>query len=186
MGPVRSIGFLLQSGFLASTSDDKTVRIWSVTDGQQVCSFSNHTDYIRTLSVLESSPNLFASGSYDGKVCIFNTETQSCVLSLNHEVAVECVKLYGSMAISCGGNVIKIWDVSAGGKLLETIECHQKTISCMALTPNKRFLLTGSLDRQVKVIDMNSFEMVGAFKLDAAVMSLSVNVNYFLLILFNC
>jgi U3 small nucleolar RNA-associated protein 15 len=152
------------------------VRLWSVTEGQEICNFSNHSDYVRSLATSELSTELFASGSYDGKICLFNANSQSLILCLDHGVAVEDVKFVGSLCISCGGNFVKIWDVSVGGKLLQIIECHQKTISCLALSSNGHFLLTGSLDRQVKVIDLASFEIVGSFKFEAAVMSLSVNV----------
>lgn len=154
------------------------MRLWSVTEGQEICCFSNHSDYVRSLATSDCSTDLFASGSYDGKICLFNGNNQSFILSLDHDAAVEDVKLVGSLCISCGGNVVKIWDISAGGKLLQIIECHQKTISCMALSSDGRFLLTGSLDRQVKVINLSSYEIVGSFKFEAAVMSLSVNVYH--------
>ena len=68
-----------------------------------------------------------------------------------------------------GGNVVKIWDVLGGGKLLHVLKSHQKTVTCLCLTPSMKLnqsdatlaprLLTGSLDGHVKVFDISDFKV---------------------------
>uniref|UniRef100_A0A915EHS7 U3 small nucleolar RNA-associated protein 15 homolog n=1 Tax=Ditylenchus dipsaci TaxID=166011 RepID=A0A915EHS7_9BILA len=51
-----------------------------------------------------------------------------------------------TIVVSAGGNKIKLWDMSAGGKLLHSIESHYKTITSMCFASKKTCLLTGGLD----------------------------------------
>jgi U3 small nucleolar RNA-associated protein 15 len=65
--------------------------------------------------------------------------------------------------------VVKIWDVLGGGKLLHTLKNHQKTVTCLCITPPMKAspsdaisaprLMTGSLDGHIKVFDVSDFKV---------------------------
>lgn len=46
-----------------------------------------------------------------------------------------------------GGNVIKVWDALAGGKLITTLCNHHKTVTTLSFCKNYQRLISGSIDR---------------------------------------
>ena len=56
-----------------------------------------------------------------------------------------------TMAVSCGGNTIKIWDLTSGGKRLTTVSPHHKTITALCLADGGQSIVSSSLDRQVSI-----------------------------------
>ena len=55
------------------------------------------------------------------------------------------------MALTAGGNEIKVWDVLGGGKLLHTFSNHQKNVTGLAFDGTGSRLLSCGLDGHVKV-----------------------------------
>ncbi len=78
-----------------------------------------------------------------------DVRTNQVVLSVTHGEPVEDVLMFPSsnMIVSCGGNVIKVWDVLKGGALMRTLVHHHKTITCMSFSSDYKYLLSGGLDR---------------------------------------
>jgi U3 small nucleolar RNA-associated protein 15 len=97
----------------------------------------------------QSSDDLILTGSYDQTVKMIDSRTQSIVISVDHGEPVENVLMFPSanIFISCGGNVIKVWDVLKGGKLMRTLVNHHKTVTSMAFSHNHKYLLSAGLDR---------------------------------------
>ena len=64
----------LENSYLASGSDDRTVKIWDITNGKLKFSFDQsnggHTDFVRSLASLENG--YLASGSRDETVKIWD------------------------------------------------------------------------------------------------------------------
>jgi WD40 repeat protein len=60
--------------------------------------------------------------------------------------------------VTAGGTSLCVWDMLAGGRLLQRLSQHQKTVTCVALSPlagpdsaAAPRMLSGSLDGHVKV-----------------------------------
>eukprot|EP00126_Sphaerothecum_destruens_P003838 Sdes_comp17629_c0_seq1m6896 len=162
-----------------SASDDKTVRCWDVAQEEEVCRFLGHEDYIRTGAVHPNNPNLFFTGSYDNTVKLWDSRTETCVLTCDHHAPVESLVVFagGTLAVSAGGCDIKVWDLLQGGKLLKKISNHQKTITSLCLDSNQSRLLSGSLDHHVKVYDVTDYKVVHSMKNQAPVMSLGLSAD---------
>ncbi|MCP4382429.1 MAG: hypothetical protein GY798_13610, partial [Hyphomicrobiales bacterium] len=76
---VLSVAFSHDGKFLASGSDDKTVRLWEVSTGEQLRELTGHSDYV--LSVAFSHDGKFlASGSYDNTVRLWDVSLYSLFL----------------------------------------------------------------------------------------------------------
>ena len=67
----------------------------------------------------------------------------------------------GGLAVTAGGTSLCVWDTMAGGRLLQRLSQHQKTVTCVALSPlagpdtaAAPRMLSGSLDGHVKVRDL--------------------------------
>jgi U3 small nucleolar RNA-associated protein 15 len=136
---------------ILSASDDKTIRCWDLATETAICVLEGHEDYVRTATTVQATPDLFLSGSYDHTVRLWDFRTQSCVMKADHGSPVEHVLMFpsGSSCISAGNNIIKVWDVLQGGRLLTATSNHQKTVTCLSFDSAHRRLLSGSLDRLV-------------------------------------
>lgn len=164
---------------MASFSDDKTVAVWDIAAEEKIASFAEHNDYVRAGCVSPVTPDILMSGGYDGAVKMYDVRTGNSVFSVDHGSPVESTIFLptGGLFLSCGGTEIKVWDAFAGGKLLANISQHHKTITCLHLASNNRRLLSGSLDRHVKIYDLTTFKVVHSLDYPNAILSLAIPEN---------
>ena len=78
---------------------------------------------------------MFISGSYDHTVQVWDVRasTSGSVMEISHGKPVEDV-IYlpsGGIVATAGGNTVKIWDLIGGGRLLHTMESHNKTVTSL-------------------------------------------------------
>ncbi|GAA5901891.1 U3 small nucleolar RNA-associated protein 15 [Sporobolomyces salmoneus] len=104
---------------ILTTSSDTTVRLFDLSTSAPLRTFSSHTDYVRTASFVPSSPSLIFSGGYDNTVRLFDARVSSsssssgCVWIGRHGKPVDQVLVgeQGTMAISAGGPIMRVWDL---------------------------------------------------------------------------
>jgi U3 small nucleolar RNA-associated protein 15 len=71
-GAVRVTRFAADQTHVISMSDDKTVRYWDLTTEQSIATIHAHTDYVRAGCASLSSTDVWFSGAYDAKVCVWD------------------------------------------------------------------------------------------------------------------
>ncbi|GJQ81490.1 hypothetical protein Trydic_g14645 [Trypoxylus dichotomus] len=176
---VHRTRFLYGKPQISTFSDDKSVKIWDIATEKDISTYSEHTDYVRAGAVNENIPDIVLSGGYDNIVKMYDTRMDKAVITVNHESPVESLLFLpsGGIFLSAGGTAIKVWDALAGGKLLGTISQHHKTITCLCLGSNNTRLLSGSLDRHVKIYDITTFKVVHTLDYPNAVLSLGLSKN---------
>lgn len=157
-------------------SDDYTCRLWDIPNSTELSSFQEHTDYIRCGITSKLNRNLFLTGSYDHTVKLFDTRTDKSVLSMDHGQPVESLLLYPSegLLVSAGGRYVKVWDLLKAGQPLVSLKHHHKTVTCLCLSSNGQRLLSGSLDRHVKVYNTTTYKVVHSFDYAASILSLAL------------
>uniref|UniRef100_A0A672N4S1 U3 small nucleolar RNA-associated protein 15 homolog n=1 Tax=Sinocyclocheilus grahami TaxID=75366 RepID=A0A672N4S1_SINGR len=172
---VHMTSFLSDGFRVVSGSDDLSCRVWDVPSAVELSSLTEHTDYIRALAPSKLNPDLFVTGSYDHTVKVFDMRSGSSVMTMQHGHPVECVLLYPSEAllVSTGGRYVKVWDLLKGGQELVSLKNHHKTVTCACLSSVGNKLLTGSLDRHVKVYN-SSYKVVHNFDCDASILSMAI------------
>lgn len=160
-------------------SDDYTCRIWDIPNSTELLSFQEHTDYIRCGITSKLNSNLFLTGSYDHTLKLFDTRTDKSVLSMDHGQPVESVLLYPSegLVVSAGDRYVKVWDLLKAGQPLVSLKHHHKTVTSLCLSSNGQRLLSGSLDRHVKVYNTATYKVVHSFDYAASILSLGLAPN---------
>lgn len=161
---------------IISGSDDYTCRLWDIPNSVELTSYSEHTDYVRCGTTSKLNPDLFVTGSYDHTVKVFDARTDRSVMSMDHSQPVESVLLFPSegLLVSAGGRYIKVWDLLKGGQALVSLKNHHKTVTCLCLSSSGQRLLSGSLDRHVKVYNTATYKVVHNFDYAASILSVAL------------
>ena len=161
---------------IVSFSDDKTCKIWDVSNENEIMNLNGHTDFIRAGTVNASSPHMVISGSDDRTVRLWDTRTGKTVTTLDHGSGhVNDILCYptGTVLATAAGCEIRIWDLTAG-KLLSKICRHHKDVTSLCLASKGSRLVSGSLDRHLKFYDTNTYNVVHTVDCPAAVLSFAI------------
>jgi U3 small nucleolar RNA-associated protein 15 len=143
-----------------------------------VCFYFKLQDYIRAGCVSPISSDILVSGSYDHSVNVWDKRSSSpAIHTFVHGSPVEAVLMLpnGTLLVTAGGSEVKIWDLLAGNRLLTTINAHNKTVTSLGLATNNTRLVTASLDRQLKLHDLSTWQVVHSLTFPSAILSAGIS-----------
>ncbi|XP_072216077.1 U3 small nucleolar RNA-associated protein 15 homolog [Excalfactoria chinensis] len=174
---VHVVGFLSDKYRIFSGGDDYSSNLWDIPSATEIVSYSEHSDYVRCGCASKLNGDVFITGSYDHTVKVFDARTKSSVMTIEHGHPVESVLLFpsGGLLVSAGGRYVKVWDVLKGGQLLVSLKNHHKTVTCLCLNSSGQRLLSGSLDRHVKIYSTTSYKVVHSFNYATSILSLALS-----------
>jgi len=177
--PVHVARFLGDNLHVVSGGDDRKIQQLDVPSESIVHTFVDEfRDYVRSGCVSpSSSSSIFAMASYDHRAKMFDVRTKSSVMSVDGGEPLDaCLFLTsGSILLTAGGTTITAWDLIAGGRPLKSFSFHHKSITCLALASDGRRLLSGGLDKHVKVYDTCTFDAVASLDYPSPILSLDVS-----------
>ncbi|CAI9107976.1 OLC1v1007474C1 [Oldenlandia corymbosa var. corymbosa] len=175
---------------LFSGGDDAVVKYWDITTETELSNLVGHKDYVRCGDASPVSDDMFISGSYDHTVRVWDIRVPSSnsgsVMEINHGKPVEDV-IYlpsGGLIATAGGNSVKIWDVIGGGRLLHTMESHNKAVTSLCVgqigkresngeDANQYRILSVSLDGYMKVLDYSKYKITHSMRFPNPLLSVA-------------
>ncbi|KAI5803132.1 WD40-repeat-containing domain protein [Geopyxis carbonaria] len=166
---IYSLDFARNGRHIASGSGDRTVRVWDIENGQNVLTLSIE-DGVTTVAI---SPDgkLVAAGSLDKSVRVWDAHTGYLIERLEgadgHRDSVYSVAFSPNGKDLVSGSLdktIKMWELhtprgvpsitgTTRGKCIKTFEGHKDFVLSVALTPDNKWVLSGSKDRGVQFWD---------------------------------
>ena len=171
---------------LLSASDDKTARLWNLSQGtESMVTLEGHDDYVRCAEEwvgaggTSESDSTWVTGCYDHAVRLWDarigTKQKAVTLKMDHGAPVSalCPLPGGALMLSAGSNYCRVWDVMSGGKMLCEWSSHQKDITTVCLDGTGTRILTSSLDGHVKIHDATGSSSSATFEDDGSTPDLS-------------
>ena len=145
---VYSVVFSPDGRYALSGSTDETLKLWEVSTGQEVRSFSGHRSGVR--SVAFSPDGRYAlSGSADNTLKLWEVSTGREIRTFEgHTNSVWSVAFSPDGRYVLSGsvdNTLKLWEVSTGQEI-RSFSGHTGWVTSVAFSPDGRYALCGSRD----------------------------------------
>lgn len=151
---INALCFAPCSKMLISAAQDKTIRIWSVSEGKQLHCLTGHKRGVWSLSCIQGQEAMLASGSADRTVKLWRLcEDFNCVKTFEgHANSVLRVGFMngGSQLVSAGSDgLIKIWDIKRS-ECLVTLDEHLDRIWALNIINDGDSIVTGDASAHIK------------------------------------
>lgn len=155
---VNAIAVSPDGNFLLTGSSDHSVRLWSFT-GEELVKYEGHTRAVEAVAFSPDGKHVI-SGSMDHSVNIWNL-TGELIQSLHgHTKGVSSLSISSSGRFIVSGSKDKtaiIWDFSSYKKH-QVLQGHKAEINDVCFSPDEKSVLTGSLDTNMRLWNLERNE----------------------------
>ena len=147
---VLGIDISRDSKFIASTSVDKTIKLWR-RDGTEIATLKGHQGIVRSVK-FSPDGQFIASGSDDGTVKLWQRNGTLLKTFQGHSAGIWTVAFSPdgqTIASASMDKTVKLWNKD--GKLLRTLQGHTAGVPSVAFSPDGQTIVTASGDKTVKL-----------------------------------
>jgi len=183
---VRSATYSPNSLYIASASDDRTIRIWNA-NGKLEASpamahdnplavsaevsnlvmsdyheLAGHEDMVTSV-VVSPDASVIVSGSLDRSVRIWDVQTGTEALPplLGHGDWIRSVAISSDGRVIASGSVdrtVRLWDRQMGTEIGHPMRSHSEKVNVVAFSPDAQWLASGSDDKKVHIWDVAALQ----------------------------
>ena len=171
-GRVRSVSFSPDGKRLASSSEDNTVKLWTV-KGQLIQTLKGHRDNVGSVR-FSPDGKILASASDDGTIRLWNAKNGLLIQTIlaHQNTFARCVSFSpdGRLLASSGSRGwVKLWDIKEG-RLIKTIPAHRTStgrywwVTYVQFSPDGQIVASASSDNTVKLWKVEDGNLIATFK----------------------
>ena len=134
---------------IATSSTDKSVRVWDITTGKETWTFKGHSEGVLGVHITYDGAKV-VSYSRDKTVRIWDMSTGEMLHTLQHSDAVTGVVLSpdGVFIVACSGSTLRGWKCASGAAVWSA--SHDKA-SFIAMSTTGQHIVSGSKDKTLRV-----------------------------------
>ncbi|HBB34353.1 MAG TPA: hypothetical protein DDZ80_16510 [Cyanobacteria bacterium UBA8803] len=142
---------------LASSSFDRTVKLWDVQTGECLKTFLGHTNRVWTVAYHPNGQQI-VSGGDDHATKLWSIKTGRCTKTFKgHTNAVLSLALSAECRYLASGHedqTVRLWDIQSGA-IVQTLREHTNRVWSVAFHPTSQYplLASGSADHTIKLWD---------------------------------
>ncbi|KAI9719012.1 MAG: general transcription repressor [Chrysothrix sp. TS-e1954] len=165
---IRSVAFSPDGKYLATGAEDRCIRVWDIAAKKVVEVFNGHENDIYSLDFSRNG-RWIASGSGDRTVRLWDFERRQHAMTMLIEEGVTTVALSPDGRIVAAGSLdrsVRIWDTETGSRIESLIGQepgmpevpgggHRDSVYSVAFSPTGQNLVSGSLDKCIKMWDLS-------------------------------
>jgi len=174
-GRTRNTGSPFIDGLLVKAMNDRS-RAWlrpqsnvlTQVGSALIQTLSGHTKAVYCLALTPDGGHVL-SGSLDATLRLWELSSGRCVQVLRSEEYILSVAIAPDGRIAATGGpghncgILSFWDLSTGQRL-RVCRGHQGGITCLSFTPDGRRVVTGSIDRTLRLWDVQTGEALKIFE----------------------
>jgi WD40 repeat protein len=157
-GEVTSVAYSPNGKYIASGSDDGTVRVWDATTATLRHTLTGHDSRVTSVS-FSPDGKYIASGSYDWTVRVWDATTATLRHTLTgHDSLVTSVSFSpDGKYIASGSNdgTVRVWDATTA-TLRHTLTGHDAGVGSVSFSPDGKHIVSRSHDGTTIIWDAHS------------------------------
>jgi WD40 repeat protein len=157
-GFVHSISLSLDGQTIASTSEDKTIKLWH-RDGKRLKTLTGHNGSVTSVSFSPDGRTI-VSGSEDKTIKLWDRDGNKLNTLRGHRGSITSVSFSPdgqTIASSSDDTTIKLWH--RDGKVLKTFTGNDSPITSVSFSPNGQTMASTSEDGSVKLWNRDGKEL---------------------------
>lgn len=153
---ISSVAFSPSGDCLASGGSDGQIHLWSVETGEQLLTFTGHSDQIHAVA-FHPQGDLLASASADYTIKLWRLSDGKPVKTLTGHVAPVLGISFSPdgriLASSSNDKTIRLWEIPSG-RAIRVLQGHLNWLRSTQFSPDGATLLSGSTDYSICVWDV--------------------------------
>lgn len=166
-GPVYGCSFGRDQRFLFSSSQDSTVRLWSLDTLSNLVVYKGHFGPVWDVKVGPMGL-YFCSGGADRTARLWSTEHISPLrMFVGHLSDVECVEFHpNSNYVGTGSadKTVRLWDIQQGHCVRLFNGGHRSAVTAISISPDGLYLASGDVEGDVCVWDLGNGKRIASYE----------------------
>jgi WD40 repeat protein/DNA-directed RNA polymerase subunit RPC12/RpoP len=156
---VNTLAISPDGTWVASASDDETVKLWDLETGECRATLAGHTGEVRSVAITQDGKRIL-SGSNDHTLRVWDAANGKALSSwkASEHFVMSVVALQGQRAITAGAGrdpVVKVWDVDSH-ECLASLVGHSDAVTCVAVAKDEKRAASGSFDQTIRLWNLET------------------------------